>query len=237
MKKIVKCMALLLTLTALNVGCDETNTEDNTSSVSETITTSVEEVPTISETTTEIAEITTVNETPAEDNMDYKTVLNAYHQAYIDGNADAVYVLFCPEEISSFNNYMKSYLRDNLGESDLTVETLFSEDNIISAINGSIENIHGIMNNYNTSESDTWSINIDETTIEHYTDDELAEINSSLDINITDGYICEIPFYKNDVNGEIFVSEPCSILQIDSQWYISYSVACDRLIEFMNIEF
>ncbi len=241
MKKIVKYTSFVIALMALVTGCDGKQTEDSTSSTAETVvTTSVEETTTTSiETTTEFTETTTetTSEISDENNTEYRTVLDAYHQAYIDGNADAVYALFSPNEITAFDTYMKAYLKDSLGESEETVEKMFTKDNIISAINVSIQNIHGIMSNYNTSDTDTWSINIDETTIERYTADELAEINSKLNINATDGYTCEIPFYKNNANDEIFVAEPSSVLQIDGKWYISYSVACDRLIEFMDIEF
>lgn len=248
MKKFVQYTAFVLALTAVATvfGCEGKDTEDSSSSVAETTTAPVEETATAdtseisSETVTEISTEATTEATSAvsaENNTEYRPVLDAYHQAYIDGNADAVYALFSPDEITAFDTYMKSYLKDNLGESESTVEKMFAKDNVISAINGSIENIHSIMGNYNASDTDTWSINIDETTIEHYSAEELSEINSNLNMNITDGYICEIPFYKNNANEEIFVAEPASVLQIDGKWYISYSVACDRLIEFMDIEF
>lgn len=245
MKKFVRNTAFLLAFMALTTGCEVKGFRESQSSVTETTVTTAEEVTT--ETSAEISteavtEVTTetVSETATDtvtENTEYRPVLDAYHQAYIDGNADAVYALFSPDEITAFDTYMKTYLKDSLGESESTVEKMFSKDNVVSAINGSVENIHSIMNAYNESDADTWSINIDETTIERYTTEELAEINSNLGMNITDGYICEIPFYKNDVNEEVFVAEPASVLQIDGRWYISYSVACDRLIEFMDIEF
>lgn len=246
MKKFAKYTAFLLacmTVTAFS-GCEGKTDEESQVSVISDVTTSEE--ATVPETTTEpITEQVTEESTetpteetvPDENNSDYRTVLDAYHQAYLDGNADAVYALFSPDEITAFDTYMKTYLKNNLGESEETVENMFAKDNVVSAINGSIENIHGIMANYSVSDGDIWSINIDETTIEHYSADELARINSDLSMNITDGYMCEIPFYKNNANEEVFVAEPASIFQIDGKWYISYSVACDRLIEFMDIEF
>lgn len=245
MKKFVRNTAFLLAFMALTTGCEVKGFGESQSSVTETTAPTAEEVTT--ETSAEISteavtEVSTetASETATDavtENTEYRPVLDAYHQAYIDGNADAVYALFSPDEITAFDTYMKTYLKDSLGESESTVEKMFSKDNVVSAINGSVENIHSIMNAYNESDADTWSINIDETTIERYTAEELAEINSNLGMNITDGYICEIPFYKNDVNEEVFVAEPASVLQIDGRWYISYSVACDRLIEFMDIEF
>lgn len=247
MKKFARYTAFVLALTAMFTGCEKENVGDSQSSETETTTTAVsEEVTTttsaevLTEAVTEIpsedaAEIT--SEAPSAENTEYRPVLDAYHQAYIDGNADAVYALFSPDEIAAFDTYMKAYLKENAGESDSTVENMFAKDNVVAAINGSINNIHSIMSTYNASDTDTWSINIDETTIERYTAEELAEINNSLGMNITDGYICEIPFYKNNVNEEIFVAEPASVLQIEGNWYISYSAACDRLIEFMDIEF
>ncbi|MDE6781741.1 MAG: hypothetical protein K2J40_09820 [Ruminococcus sp.] len=245
MKNFVKYMAFVLSLmtAAAVTGCEKQEAGDSTPSIAETTTTTIEEVTTttsfedVTEAVTEEITSEVTSEVSAEVNMDYRPVLDAYHQAYIDGNADAIYALFSPDEITAFDTYMKSYLRDNFGESDSTVEKMFAKDNIVSAINGSVQNIHGIMSDYNESDTDIWSINIDETTIERYTAEELSAINANLNINITDGYICEIPFYKNNTNDEIFVAEPASVLQIDGKWYISYSAACDRLIEFMDIEF
>ena len=145
MKKIVKYTSFVIALMALVTGCDGKQTEDSTSSTAETVvTTSVEETTTTSiETTTEFTETTTetTSEISDENNTEYRTVLDAYHQAYIDGNADAVYALFSPNEITAFDTYMKAYLKDSLGESEETVEKMFTKDNIISAINVSIQNI------------------------------------------------------------------------------------------------
>lgn len=249
MKKFTKYTACLLACMTVSVvtGCEGKTPEEDDSQVSvisqitttqenETpeITTSPEEVPT-EEITDDTPE--TPTETPVENAVDYMSILNAYHQAYIDGNADAVYALFSPDEITAFDTYMKSYLQQNLSETEEMVENMFSRENIISAISDSIDNIHDIMDNYNEIGNNTWSISIDENTIERYSADELSQINADLGMNITDGYICEIPFYKNDMNEETFVAEPASIFQIDGNWYVSYSVACDRLIEFMDIEF
>lgn len=245
MKKFAKytaCLLAFMTVSAVT-GCESKTPEEDESQVSvisaitttqenETpeTTTTPEEVP-----TEEVTEDTT--EIPIDTPVDYMSILNAYHQAYIDENAEAVYALFSPDEITAFDTYMKSYLQENLSESEEMVEDMFSKENIISAIGGSIDNIHNIMDNYDETGNDIWSINIDENTIERYSADELAQINNDLGMNITDGYICEIPFYKNDINDETFVAEPASIFQIDGNWYVSYSVACDRLIEFMDIEF
>ncbi|MDE6833791.1 MAG: hypothetical protein K2J39_06075 [Ruminococcus sp.] len=241
--KYVICLLACMTFTAVT-SCEEKTEEDSQVSVISDITTSEvipesttvpEEVPTEDTTETTSEEPTTEN--PPENSVDYMSVLNAYHQAYIDGNAEAVYNLFCPDEITAFDSYMKEYLRNNIGESEETIEDMFSKENIMNAIRGSVDNINDIMDNYNQSASDPWSISINEDTVEHYSVDELAKINANLGINITDGYMCEIPFYKNDVNEETFVAEPASVFQINGSWYISYSVACDRLIEFMDIDF
>lgn len=247
MKNLTKYVTFLLacmTFTTV-MGCeDKTPEEDSQVSVISDVTTTnevipesttvPEEVPT-EDTTEATSEITAEN--PVESAVDYMSILNAYHQAYIDGNADAVYVLFCPDEITAFDSYMKEYLKNNLGESEKITENMFSKENIMSAISGSIDNIHDIMDNYNQSASDPWSIRIEESTIEQYSADELAKINADLGLNITDGYICEIPFYVNDISEEAFVAEPATVFQINGNWYISYSVACDRLIEFMDIDF
>ncbi len=248
MKKSIRfSTALMVCVTALAVtGCEGKTPEDNsdkiivgTTKTTETTAQPLTEALTeplteeVTESTTEISTDISANI----HNDEYKPVLNAYHQAYIDGNANAVYALFCPDEIAAFDVYMKDYLRNNLGEDEKTLSKIFTKESVISAINGSVKNIHDIMESYGETVNDTESINIDETTIEHYSADELASINKELGINVTDGYICEIPFYKNNVNEEVFVAEPASILQIDGKWYISYSAAFDRLIEFMNIEF
>lgn len=246
MKRFVKCAAFMLAFmtVAAVTGCEGKSVGDSQPSEIETTTIAEETATTTTEISTEVVtetstEITTetISDISSEGNTEYRPVLDAYHQAYIDGNADAVYSLFSPDEITAFDNYMKDYMKNNLGETEETVEKMFTQANVVSAITDSIENIHDIMKNYNASDTDTWSINIDETTIEQYKAEELAEINSNLGMNITDGYKCEIPFYKNNANEEVFVAEPASIFQIDGKWYISYSVACDRLIEFMDIEF
>ncbi|MBD5159522.1 MAG: hypothetical protein HDT23_04690 [Ruminococcus sp.] len=239
--KFVICLLTCMTFTAVT-GCDgKKPTEENSESsvVSDASTTGeiVSESTTVPEETTteDVTEDTT--EDSAENSVDYMSILNAYHQAYIDGNADAVYTLFCPDEITAFDSYMKEYLKNNIGESEELVEDMFSKENVMSAIKGSVNNIHDIMDNYNQSANDPWSVSINEGTVEHYTVEEIAQINADLGLNITDGYMCEIPFYKNDLNEETFVAEPASVFQINDNWYISYSVACDRLIEFMDIDF
>ncbi|MDE6427156.1 MAG: hypothetical protein K2K89_13625 [Ruminococcus sp.] len=238
--KYVACLLACMTFIAVT-GCEGKTSEDSQTSVISdvTTTTTTNEVVPEETTTTVPEEIPTedTTEIPVENAVDYMSILNAYHQAYIDGNADAVYVLFCPDEITAFDSYMKEYLKNNLGESETVIEDMFSKENIMSAINGSIDNIHDIMDNYNQTASDPWSISIAENTIEHYSADELAQINANLGMNITDGYMCEIPFYKNDINEETFVAEPASVFEINGNWYISYSVACDRLVEFMDIDF
>ena len=242
--KYVICLLACMTFTTVT-SCEEKKPEeDGQASVISDVTTTNEVLP---ESTTVPDEVPTedttetTSETPTENSVensvDYMSILNAYHQAYIDSNAEAVYVLFCPDEITAFDLYMKEYLKNNLGESEDMIEDMFSKENIMSAIKGSVDNIHDIMDNYNQSANDPWSISINESTIEHYSADELAQINADLGLNITDGYICEIPFYINDINEETFVSEPAAVFQIDGNWYISYSVACDRLVEFMDIDF
>ncbi|MDE5770353.1 MAG: hypothetical protein K2I06_01805 [Ruminococcus sp.] len=247
MKKSIRLITVLMVCTAvLSVtGCEAKTEEDNSDKI---IVVSTEPQETEEITTEAVTELLTeaVTEPPTEistdttavsSNDEYKTVLNAYHQAYIDGNANAVYALFCPNEITAFDTYMKNYLKSENGEDDKTLNQIFTKESVMSAIDDSVKNIHSIMDGYSESENDKWSINIDETTIEHYSENELAEINSKLGINITDGYVCEIPFYKNDANEEIFVAEPASVLLIDGKWYISYSAAFDRLIDFMDIQF
>ena len=247
MKKSIRLITVLTVCTAVLAvtGCEAKTEEDNSDKI---IVVSTEPQETEEITTEAVTELLTeeVTEPPTEistdttavsSNGEYKTVLNAYHQAYIDGNANAVYALFCPNEITAFDTYMKNYLKSENGEDDKTLNQIFTKESVMSAIDDSVKNIHSIMDGYSESENDKWSINIDETTIEHYSENELAEINSKLGINITDGYVCEIPFYKNDANEEIFVAEPASVLLIDGKWYISYSAAFDRLIDFMDIQF
>ena len=249
MKKSIKYTAVMLAcmiFTAVT-GCEgKTDTSDNiivattetpqTTAVAEEVTTSVAEEITTDISTEQVTESNT-DTVPQSNNGEYKTVLNSYHNAYLANDANAVYALFCPAEITAFDAYMKNYLKTELGEDDETLEKIFTKQSVLESIDKSVKNIHEIMDSYGESPDDTWSINIDENTIEHYSEDEIAEINSKLGINVTDGYICEIPFYKNNVNDEVFVAEPASVLMIDGKWYISYSAAFDRLIDFMDIEF
>ena len=249
-------ISLLACMTFTTVtACDNKTEEDSQISVISDVTTTGEAVPesttvpeevptedTTEETTEDSADGSTENaseettENSEENSVDYMSILTAYHQAYIDGNADAVYALFNPDEITAFDTHMKEYLK-NEGESEDIIENMMSKENIMSAIKGSIDNINDIMDNYNQSANDSWSIIMNDNTVEHYKTEELAQINADLGLNITDGYICEIPFYRNDANQETFVAEPASVFQIDGNWYVSYSLACDRLIEFMDIDF
>ncbi|MDE7138699.1 MAG: hypothetical protein K2O29_09650 [Ruminococcus sp.] len=249
MKKFIRFItALTVCITAMAVtGCEGKTGEDNSDKIivatteaqettAEITAEAVTELPSETVSTEPITE-TGTDITSESHNDEYKTVLNAYHQAYINADTNAVYALFCPDEITAFDTYMKNYLKTENGEDDKTLNQIFTKESVMSAIDASVKNIHSIMDGYNESENDTWSVNIDETTVEHYSENELAEINSQLGINITDGYICEIPFYKNDTNEEVFVAEPASVLLIDGKWYISYSAAFDRLIDFMEIDF
>lgn len=244
--RFITALTVCATVSAF-VGCEGKTEEDTSGKIivattepqettPEITTSAVTEIPSEA-VSTETATETTTETTSASSNGEYRAVLDAYHQAYINGDANAVYSLFCPSEITAFDTYMKNYLKTENGEDDKTLNQIFTKESVLSAIDASIKNIHSIMDGYNESESDTWSLNIDETTVEHYSEEELDEINSNLGINVTDGYVCEIPFYKNDVNEEVFVAEPASVLLIDGQWYISYSAAFDRLIDFMEIQF
>lgn len=244
MKKFLKYSTLsaLCVSVLLAVGCEAKPSQEGT----DNIIVSTEAVQT-AEITTEavtmpVTEFVTETQPPTEPATEivdsaYKTVLNAYHNAYINSDVNTVYSLFSTIEITAFERYMKNYLKENLGEDDKVIDSIFKRENVLSAIDKSVKNIHSIMESYSTSAKDVWSMNIDETTVEHYTAEELAEINEKLGINATDGYLCEIPFYTNSTNQEVFVAEPSAVLLINGEWCISYSVAFDRLIEFMDIEF
>ncbi len=248
MRKFIRFItALTVCLTALAVtGCEGKTGEDTSDKIivvtteaqettAEMTTEAVTEIPSETVSTEPITESNT--DITSESNDEYKTVLNDYHHAYIKGDADAVYALFCPDEINAFNVYMKDYLKKELNEEDKTLDEIFTKNSVIKALGSSMNNIHSIMEGYNEKPDDTWSVNIDDTTIERYSAEEIAKIKENININVTDGYICEIPFYVNNANEEVFVAEPASVLLIDGNWYISYSAAFDRLIDFMEIEF
>ena len=161
---------------------------------------------------------------------DCMTLLNAYHQAYLDNNAEFIYGLFSQEEIQAYENYMKNYYGDSIN-----FDAVFARENIVSAISASIENINVLKSQHMNTPEDVWTVLVNSAELKHLEPSDLENMSIGFGISIADGYYCEYPYYENQSKGEKFVGEPAVAIQIGESWYISFAGAMDRLVEFMNI--
>ena len=146
----------------------------------------------------------------------YKQIFTEFHKVYLSSEkAEDIYALFSPSEIEAFNKYMS----ESLSNSGYDTAKVFDKEEFIKAIDKSIENINGFKTHYG-ADGDIWVLNVTDQSYKKIPEEQLNDFRTQLGLNITDGYILEMPFYYDKSNEESFVAEPASALCIDGKWYL-----------------
>lgn len=156
----------------------------------------------------------------------------AYYNAYISGNAEAVYELFCEDEIEGYNVY--------LGTTELlegkNPQVVFKRSNVINAIKESISVIHEIMAANSDVPAGKWSVSLTESTLTPIEPDELREFNDTLGTAFTSANDCGRVFYMDGDPDHDFVGNGCAFVELDGRWYLSYTTVMNaELITYMDI--
>lgn len=156
----------------------------------------------------------------------------AYYNAYISGNADAVYELFCEDEIEGYNAYLST---TELLEGK-NPQVVFKRSNVISAIEESISVIHEIMAANSDVPAGKWSVSLTEGSLTPIEPDELKEFNDTLGTAFTSADDCRRVFYMDGDPEHDFVGNGCAFVELDGRWYLSYTTVMNaELITYMDI--
>lgn len=214
---------------------DESEAETTAADTSNTAVTSSTETTT---TTTTTAETTT---TKAPENKEPAPVkgyessfeaAKAYYNAYLTGNADAVYDMFCSEEIEGYHAYLNTTeLLDGKNP-----QVVFKRSNVVDAIRKSMDTIYGIMAEKSDVPHEQWTYSLAEDTLKNTGENELKDFNKTLGTNFTSADDCGHVYYKDGNDDHSFIGNACAFVQLDGRWYLSYSTVLNaELITYMDI--
>ena len=156
----------------------------------------------------------------------------AYYNAYLSGNSDAVYEMFCEEEIDGFNAY--------IGTTDLlegkNAQVVFKRSNVVNAIKESIATIHGIMKERSDVPPDKWTVSLTEDLLRHSGENELKDFNKTLGTDFSDANDCGHVYYRDGNEEHDFIGNGCAFVELDGRWYLSYSTVMNaELITYLDI--
>ena len=155
----------------------------------------------------------------------------AYYNAYLTNNADAVYDMFCKEEIEAYHAY--------IGTTDLldgkNPQVVFKRSAVIDAIKQSMGNIRRIMAEKSDVPPEKWTTSLAEDTLKATGENELKDFNKTLSTEFTAGSDCGLVYYKDGNEEHDFVGNGCAFVELDGRWYLSYSsVMRSELITYMD---
>ena len=156
----------------------------------------------------------------------------AYYNAYLTNNADAVYDLFCQEEIEAYEAY--------IGTTDLlegrNPQAVFKRSAVIDAIKQSMGAIRGIMAEKSDVPPEKWTTSLAEQTLKPTGENELKDFNKTLGTEFTAGSGCGYVYYKDGNEEHDFIGNGCAFVELDGRWYLSFSsVLKSELITYMDI--
>lgn len=157
---------------------------------------------------------------------DSLTAAEAFYDAYINHDAEAVYAMFSKEEIQNFYKLMEPALDGK------APEEVFRKSAVIRAIDSSMDNISGIMESNSASSDDKWSVSLNSDDLKIVDTETLDEFNSALGLSYTSIAECRFVFYKNESNGESFSGNSSAFTEKDGKWYLSFSNAMG--VDLMN---
>lgn len=244
-----------LTAAAAAWGCEKKNT-DGSKSAAETVTSSTAEatsVTTAAEKTTAatgsaasavttaetaaVTNVTTEQKTEEAPEKGFGTCIDAaraYYDAYLHGNADAVYDMFCEDEIEGYHAYLDTEQSDLLEGKNAQV--MFKRSKVISAINESIKRIHSIMSEKSDVPPEQWTTSIAEQALKATGETELKDFNKQLGTHFTNASGCGYVYYKDGNEEHDFLGNSCGFVELDGRWYLSYStVMYAELLTYMDI--
>ncbi len=156
----------------------------------------------------------------------------AYYNAYLTGNADAVYDMLCEEEIEAYHSYLRS---TDLLEGK-NPQVVFKRSNVISAIKQSIQAIHDIMKEKSDVAPDKWTVSLTEDLLRTTGDNELADFNKTLNTEFTAAADCGYVYYKDGNDDHSFIGNGCVFVELDGRWYLSYTTIMNaELITYLDI--
>ena len=224
----------------------ETTTDVTTTSEKETTTASDKTTETtVSSTETSAAQTTTTaaatekpkeaekkaEEAPQKGFSSSFEAAKAYYNAYLTNNADAVYDMFCKEEIEAYHAY--------IGTTDLldgkNPQVVFKRSAVIDAIKQSMGNIRRIMAEKSDVPPEKWTTSLAEDTLKATGENELKDFNKTLSTEFTAGSDCGLVYYKDGNEEHDFVGNGCAFVELDGRWYLSYSsVMRSELITYMD---
>lgn len=156
----------------------------------------------------------------------------AYYNAYLTGNADAVYDMFCTDEMEGYHTYLST--TDLLDGKNPQV--VFKRSNVIDAIKKSMDTIYGIMGEKSDIPHDKWTCSLTEETLKNTGENELKDFNKTLGTNFTAAADCGHVYYKDGNDEHSFIGNACAFVELDGRWYLSYSTVLNaELITYMDI--
>lgn len=156
----------------------------------------------------------------------------AYYNAYLKGDADAVYDMLCTEEIEAYHAYLRS--TDLLDGKNPQV--VFKRSNVINAIKQSIQAIHDIMKEKSDVPPEKWTVSLTEDLLRQTGENELKDFNKVLSTDFTAASDCGYVYYKDGNDDHSFIGNGCAFVELDGRWYLSYSTIMNaELITYLDI--
>ncbi|EWM54841.1 hypothetical protein [Ruminococcus flavefaciens] len=156
----------------------------------------------------------------------------AYYNAYLKGDADAVYDMLCDEEIEAYHSYLRS---TELLEGQ-NPQVVFKRSNVINAIKQSIGAIHGLMKEKSDVPPEKWTVSLTEELLRPTGENELKDFNKVLSTDFTAASDCGYVYYKDGNDDHSFIGNGCAFVELDGRWYLSYTTIMNaELITYLDI--
>ena len=203
-------------------------TSTETSSAAET-------TVTVTETTTAVT--TAAPKTTEEPKKGFDTCIDAaraYYNAYLHSDPEAVYNMFCPEEIEGYHAYLDTSKSELLEGKNAQV--MFKRSKVIAAINESIKRIHSIMSDKSDVPPENWTTTIDEQLLKPTDENGLNDFNKQLGTSFTSASGCGYVYYSDGNEEHVFLGNSCGFVELNGRWYLSYTTVMNcELITYMDI--
>ena len=187
--------------------------------------------------TAAVTTVTTEQKTEEAPKKGFDTCIDAaraYYDAYLHGDASAVYDMFCEDEIEGYHAYLDTEQSDLLEGKNAQV--MFKRSKVISAINESIKRIHSIMSEKSGVPPEQWTTSVAEQALKATGETELKDFNKQLGTHFTNASGCGYVYYKDGNEEHDFLGNSCGFVELDGRWYLSYStVMYAELLTYMDI--
>ncbi|MBP5433803.1 hypothetical protein [Ruminococcus sp.] len=207
----------------------------DTATKTETSAAVTEAVTTATETTTSAAATTEpATEAPQKGFATCFEAAQAYYSAYLHDDANAVYDMFCQEEIEGYLAYLDTSNSELLDGKNAQV--MFKRSKVMSAISNSIKKIHSLMAEKSDVPPDKWTTTLEEKLLSPTSENALKDFNKQLGTSFTNASGCGIVYYKDGNDEHDFIGNGCGFVELDGRWYLSYATVMKcELITYMDI--